>query len=243
MDDESEGCPKCMSQLANVPDLVLKYSTCCGRVLCTSCIGRMYASKKVVECDQAGCGQMIGRKNFVNKTYDQQLYSKGVQTRGRIKDIFNQTRDDFDSLELYNNYLELVADVTFAMSYGSDAEKKDAQAKLQKYRQENRDKITARKLMDEDIDADGTDADANATDRAWAKMSSSGTAMRDVMNKMPEARKRTSAPQDRGNIDPELVKKSGGFKFLYDETRSSEEAESGLFFGCSALGAATTGAN
>mmetsp|Transcript_22394 Transcript_22394/g.44951 ORF Transcript_22394/g.44951 Transcript_22394/m.44951 type:complete len:106 (-) Transcript_22394:88-405(-) len=79
----------------------------------------------------------IGKQNFVRQTYDQQLYSKGVQTRMRLAGTFNQRREDFDSLEAYNNYLEMVADIDWGLSYGNEKEKKEAAAKMRKFAKDN----------------------------------------------------------------------------------------------------------
>ncbi|GAB5354742.1 hypothetical protein AAMO2058_000145300 [Amorphochlora amoebiformis] len=224
--DEDLGCPKCMSKLANVLDLVLRYSNCCGNVLCTQCVNRLFSKDKIVKCDGGGCGEMIGRGNFVALTFEQQLYKKGVDSRDKSKAIFNQKREDFDTLEAYNDYLELVADITYLLAYGSEKEKKDATARMKKYQQENSQKITARKLADEDNQ--GNLPSDRPMDISWAQGGMGGGAAARVYHE--PVVKKLDVPAGNFRVDSRLAKLSGGFKFEYDEKRNQQEARAGLYF-------------
>eukprot|EP00470_Lotharella_oceanica_P008440 CAMPEP_0170179484 /NCGR_PEP_ID=MMETSP0040_2-20121228/17978_1 /TAXON_ID=641309 /ORGANISM="Lotharella oceanica, Strain CCMP622" /LENGTH=170 /DNA_ID=CAMNT_0010423609 /DNA_START=125 /DNA_END=637 /DNA_ORIENTATION=+ len=166
----------------------------------------------------------IGKQNFVPQTYDQQLYNKGVQTRQRIAGTFNQRREDFDSLEAYNNYLELVADIDWGLSYGNEKEKKEAAAKMNKFARENMQKINARKLAIEE----GTGASSmDATDLGGLGTEAIGGGT--IRTNIPTWTKRANAI--RQHVDPRIEKISGGFRFEDDNTRNREEADSGLLFG------------
>mmetsp|Transcript_22396 Transcript_22396/g.44953 ORF Transcript_22396/g.44953 Transcript_22396/m.44953 type:complete len:171 (-) Transcript_22396:207-719(-) len=166
----------------------------------------------------------IGKQNFVRQTYDQQLYSKGVQTRMRLAGTFNQRREDFDSLEAYNNYLEMVADIDWGLSYGNEKEKKEAAAKMRKFAKDNFQKINARKLAIEE-GTGGTAMETTDLGGLGTEATGGGT----IRTNIPTWTKKANPIQR--HVDPRVEKTSGGFRFEDDEMRNRQEADSGLLFG------------
>ena len=52
------------------------------------------------------------------------------QLRLRVAGVFNQVEDDFETLLDYNDYLQMVEDLTFDLVYGSEVKRREAEAKL-----------------------------------------------------------------------------------------------------------------
>mmetsp|Transcript_1402 Transcript_1402/g.3220 ORF Transcript_1402/g.3220 Transcript_1402/m.3220 type:complete len:231 (+) Transcript_1402:52-744(+) len=224
--DEDPQCPECLSLLYNSPEMVLKYSTCCGRTLCENCIKNKFKSRSIIECPQ--CGERIGKNNWSRETKDQQLYHKGIRTRReKLANTFNLLREDFEKLEGYNDYLEFAADVEWAMVYGNESERKEAEAKMGDWSEKNKKLITSRRLL-ENPSTENTQMDVDrksSTAEPW----NAGFYVEQLPNKEPEAKRREN--EERTTADANTVKRSGGFKFEYDRKRSFQEAMAGILRG------------
>ncbi|XP_078157904.1 cyclin-dependent kinase-activating kinase assembly factor-related / CDK-activating kinase assembly factor-like protein isoform X2 [Carex rostrata] len=69
-----------------------------------------------------------------------QAWTREINIRRRIANIYNKREDDFSSLRDYNDYLEEVEDMTCRLIDGIDAAL--IEAKIAKYQQENAEQIT-----------------------------------------------------------------------------------------------------
>jgi len=67
--------------------------------------------------------------------------NKELQTRRRIRNIYNKRQEDFPSLRAYNDYLEEVEDIIFNLIEG--VEVASTEEKLMKYQDENAESIIA----------------------------------------------------------------------------------------------------
>ncbi|GBG68488.1 hypothetical protein CBR_g3032 [Chara braunii] len=67
------------------------------------------------------------------------MNSKEVIVRKRIVEIYNKQQEDFGTLREYNDYLEEVEDIIFALVEGHDVEA--VEAKIAKYKEENYEQI------------------------------------------------------------------------------------------------------
>lgn len=85
---------------------------------CEDCINKNY-SLGPEPCYVPGCGKILRKTNFAHITFEDLKIEKEVAVRRRIAemcvpsasvplltDSFNKTRDDFETLKEYNQYLE-----------------------------------------------------------------------------------------------------------------------------------------
>ncbi|EGF99918.1 uncharacterized protein MELLADRAFT_28617, partial [Melampsora larici-populina 98AG31] len=128
-------CPICKSDRYLNPDLRLLVSKCYHK-MCESCIDRIF-SLGPEPCPT--CGLILRKSNFSPQTFENLKVEKEVIIRKRIHKLFNKRREDFESLDHYNNYLEEVEDITFNLINGVDVA--ETEAKIKKYQIENEDLI------------------------------------------------------------------------------------------------------
>lgn len=132
---EADVCPICKSDRYLNPDLRLLVSKCYHK-MCESCIDRIF-SLGPEPCPT--CGLTLRKSNFAPQTFENLKVEKEVIIRKRIHKLFNKRREDFESLDHYNNYLEEVEDITFNLINGVDVA--ETEAKIKKYQIENEDLI------------------------------------------------------------------------------------------------------
>ncbi|CAH7666173.1 RNA polymerase II transcription factor B subunit 3 [Phakopsora pachyrhizi] len=132
---ESDVCPVCKSDRYLNPNLRLLVSRCYHK-MCESCIDRIF-SLGPEPCPI--CGQILRKINFAPQTFENLSVEKEVVIRRRISKYFNKRREDFKSLEAYNNYLEEVEDITFNLINGVDVA--ETEAKIKQFQIENQELI------------------------------------------------------------------------------------------------------
>ena len=87
--EDARGCPYCGTQLSVVPELQLRYSTCCGAVLCVDCITSTFRGRRAVKampCTE--CGTQLTMKSFVEQTFGRQKYDLEARHRSTIANVY-----------------------------------------------------------------------------------------------------------------------------------------------------------
>ena len=75
---------------------------------------------------------MVKRATLTTKTIDEHEGGEDTKIRKKIKEIFNKTEKDFESLNAFNDYEEEVEDIIYNLAHGIDVE--DMNKKVDKYR-------------------------------------------------------------------------------------------------------------
>ncbi|KAI0637116.1 CDK-activating kinase assembly factor [Trametes polyzona] len=128
MDDQ---CPVCKSDRYLNPKLRLLVSACYHK-MCESCIDRLFTLGPA-PCPI--CGKILRKLAFTPQTFEDLGVEKEVAVRRRIAKEFNKRREDFPDLRSYNDYLEMVEDITFNLINEIDVA--ETEERIAKYRRDN----------------------------------------------------------------------------------------------------------
>ncbi|KAA1474853.1 CDK-activating kinase assembly factor [Dentipellis sp. KUC8613] len=128
MDDQ---CPVCKSDRYLNPKLRLLVSSCYHK-MCESCIDRLFTLGPA-PCPI--CNKILRKLAFIPQTFEDLSVEKEVSVRRRIAKEFNKRREDFADLRAYNDYLEMVEDITFNLI--NDIDIPETEARIAAYRKEN----------------------------------------------------------------------------------------------------------
>lgn len=238
------GCPECNTTKLMMPNLQLRFSTCCGRCMCVHCIDNRFKATKVWTCTL--CQEPLQKKNFDVLQIEEQRFKTEVQHRQETNKTFVLELIDFGgNLREYNDYLETNADIVYSLTYGSKSEVAKARARLDDVKKLLRDKIdkSHRRRMHERADharkermgaVGSTWTPPVAThvpsfvlpqpDAATAPPPSIDEEKR--LRAIPDARERNKAMWDL----MEKRRTAGGFRREDDRKRSKQEATEGLWF-------------
>ncbi|KAI0670528.1 CDK-activating kinase assembly factor [Trametes maxima] len=128
MDDQ---CPVCKSDRYLNPKLRLLVSACYHK-MCESCIDRLFTLGPA-PCPI--CNKILRKLAFTPQTFEDLGVEKEVAVRRRITKEFNKRREDFVDLRSYNDYLEMVEDITFNLI--NDIDVAETEGRIAQYRKEN----------------------------------------------------------------------------------------------------------
>jgi len=136
-------CPVCKSDRYLNPKLRLLVSACYHK-MCESCIDRLFTLGPA-PCPI--CNKTLRKLAFTPQTFEDLTVEKEVAVRRRIAKDFNKKREDFPDLRVYNDYLEMVEDITFNLINEIDVPQ--TEARIANYRSENAALIEANIQRDE----------------------------------------------------------------------------------------------
>ncbi|XP_058820194.1 CDK-activating kinase assembly factor MAT1 [Topomyia yanbarensis] len=137
MDDQ--GCPRCKTTKYRNPSLKLMVNVC-GHTLCESCVELLFL-KGSGSCPE--CNVALRRSNFRVQLFEDSKVDKEIQIRKRILKDFNKKEDDFNSLDEFNNYLEMIEEIVFNLCNNIDII--NTNKRIEQYKKENRDIILKNK--------------------------------------------------------------------------------------------------
>ncbi|XP_033736256.1 CDK-activating kinase assembly factor MAT1-like [Pecten maximus] len=133
------GCPRCKTTKYRNPSLKLLVNIC-GHSLCESCVDLLFI-KGSGACPE--CGTALRRNNFRLQLFEDAYIEKEVEIRKKLSRDFNKKEDDFDSLNEYNDYLEMIETIVFNLSNNEEVE--NTKKMIEQYRRENKDQILKNK--------------------------------------------------------------------------------------------------
>ncbi|XP_071163744.1 CDK-activating kinase assembly factor MAT1-like [Mytilus edulis] len=134
MDDQ--GCPRCKTTKYRNPSLKLLVNIC-GHSLCESCVDLLFI-KGSGACPE--CGTALRRSNFRLQLFEDPYIEKEVDIRKKILRDFNKKEDDFNSLNEYNDYLEMIETIVFNLANNIDVE--ETRKMIDQYKKENKEQIS-----------------------------------------------------------------------------------------------------
>jgi len=137
--EDDDSCASCLNTKALFPKIKIRFTTCCGYNICTSCMDGLFQFAKQVNCP--GCPKRIEKKEFSEANFDGQNYSREATVRKQVERMLCMTRGDFPTLIAYNDHLEFLTDIVFDMTYGSDEEKAQAEERAKKFYEAHKTKV------------------------------------------------------------------------------------------------------
>jgi len=111
-------CPRCKTSKYRNPSLKL-FVNVCGHALCDNCVDTLFA-KGSGNCPV--CSTNLRKNNFRIQLFEDGTVEKDVDIRKKVLKDFNKKEEDFDSLEEYNDYLELVEDIIYNLTNNINVE-------------------------------------------------------------------------------------------------------------------------
>ncbi|KAK3956024.1 CDK-activating kinase assembly factor [Pseudoneurospora amorphoporcata] len=148
---EDEMCPVCKSRKYLNPDIVFVFNPECYHSMCLNCANRLF-NDGPNQCPHAGCNKTLRRKGFRSAFFGDLSVEREVDIRRRVAAVFNQKEDDFETLQDYNNYLQMVEDLAFELVNGSDEKRRQAEAQLAAWEAEHRQDIERNKKAGREAD-------------------------------------------------------------------------------------------
>ncbi|XP_069116825.1 CDK-activating kinase assembly factor MAT1-like [Argopecten irradians] len=133
------GCPRCKTTKYRNPSLKLLVNIC-GHSLCESCVDLLFI-KGSGACPE--CGTALRRNNFRLQLFENAYIEKEVEIRKKLSRDFNKKEEDFDTLNDYNDYLEMVETIVFNLSNNEDVE--STKKMIEQYRRDNKEQILKNK--------------------------------------------------------------------------------------------------
>ncbi|KAH7626599.1 CDK-activating kinase assembly factor MAT1-domain-containing protein [Sordaria sp. MPI-SDFR-AT-0083] len=148
---EDEMCPVCKSRKYLNPDIVFVFNPECYHSMCLNCANRLF-NDGPNQCPHAGCNKTLRRKGFRSAFFGDLSVEREVDIRRRVAAVFNQKEDDFETLQDYNNYLQMVEDLTFELVNGTDEKRRQAEAQLAAWEAEHKQDIERNKKAGREAD-------------------------------------------------------------------------------------------
>ncbi|KAI1103662.1 CDK-activating kinase assembly factor MAT1-domain-containing protein [Jackrogersella minutella] len=145
-------CPVCRRQKYFNPDLSFLINPECYHPMCMRCVDFIFG-KGPAQCPHPGCTKTLRQRGFHAAFFKDLKVEREVDVRRRVQAVFNNTEDDFVSLQDYNDYLQQVEELTFDLVQGGEAERRGAEKKLVAYEQKHREEIEKNRRRGRDAEA------------------------------------------------------------------------------------------
>ncbi|KAI8319187.1 CDK-activating kinase assembly factor [Martensiomyces pterosporus] len=133
---DDDVCPVCKSDRYLNKSMKLLVSPCYHK-MCESCVERLF-SMGPAPCPV--CQQILRKSNFYQQIFEDLTVEKEVRIRKRVAMTFNKRQEDFRSLAAYNDYLEMVEDITFNLL--NDLDIRETEERIKQYKRENAELIS-----------------------------------------------------------------------------------------------------
>lgn len=144
-------CPVCKTIRYLNKDMEFLINPECYHSMCSNCVNRLF-NDGPNQCPYAGCHRTLRRRGFRSAFFGDLSVEREVDIRRRVAAVFNQAEDDFETLRDFNNYLQMVEDLTFDLVSGSDAERRAAEATLQQWEAEHKADIERNRRAGKEAD-------------------------------------------------------------------------------------------
>ncbi|KAK8047090.1 RNA polymerase II-associated protein 1 [Apiospora saccharicola] len=187
----SDICPVCKRVRYLNTDMRFLINPECYHAMCSQCVDNIFKSGPA-QCPYASCSKTLRLRGFREAWFGDLSVEREVDIRKRVAAVFNNTQDDFETLRDYNNYLQDVEDLTFALVSGTDEERRKAEAQLISYEEKNKADIDRNRKK-------GREAEA-ARKRREAEAEAASKARR-----LEELREEEEARQEEATINREVM--------------------------------------
>lgn len=148
-----EQCPVCKTTRYFNRDMEFRINPECYHPMCKTCVERIFKDGPN-QCPTANCHKTLRLRGFKTAFFADLAVEREVDIRRRVAAVFNRTEEEFETLDDYNEYLEMVEDLTSDLVYGNDEKKRKAEAKLSEWEAKHKADIERnRRLARESDDA------------------------------------------------------------------------------------------
>lgn len=174
-------CPVCKRNRYLNTTMTFKINPECYHPMCSQCVETIFKSGPA-QCPYASCSKTLRLKGFREAMFADLTVQREVDIRKRVAAVFNNSEDDFETLRDYNNYLQDVEDLAFALVYGEETERRAAEEKLADYEQHHKAEIERNKRK-------GTEAEALRQRRQKEADAAAAARKAELLREEEEARK------------------------------------------------------
>ncbi|KAI2641116.1 CDK-activating kinase assembly factor MAT1-domain-containing protein [Xylaria nigripes] len=155
----SDICPVCKRVRYLNTDMQFLINPECYHPMCSNCVDNIFKSGPA-QCPYATCTKTLRHRGFRSAFFGDLAVEREVDIRRRVAAAYNNVEDDFETLRDYNNYLQDVEDLAFALISGEDEDRSTAEQKLLHREQEFRDEIERNKRRGRDAELSRQKRDA-----------------------------------------------------------------------------------
>ncbi|KAF5623076.1 CDK-activating kinase assembly factor MAT1 [Fusarium sp. NRRL 52700] len=127
--DQDETCPVCKTTRYFNRDMEFRINPECYHRMCKTCVERIFKDGPN-QCPYAGCHKTLRLRGFKTAFFADLAVEREVDIRRRVAAVFNKVEEDFETLDAYNEYLEMVECLTCDLVYGTDEQRRKAEAQL-----------------------------------------------------------------------------------------------------------------
>ncbi|KAJ2787233.1 TFIIH/NER complex subunit [Coemansia interrupta] len=132
---KEDSCPQCQRMRYFNERMVLLVGPCYHK-MCELCFENTFASGPAA-CPE--CQRVLRRNEYYQPIFEDLTVEREVRVRARMAAAYNKRQEDFKSLKDYNDYLEMVEDLTMKLLYEEDTSQTDSI--IEKYKRENNAQI------------------------------------------------------------------------------------------------------
>ncbi|KAJ2235761.1 TFIIH/NER complex subunit [Coemansia sp. RSA 485] len=129
---QDDSCPQCKSHRYLNSAMKLLVGPCYDK-MCESCVHRIFDAGPA-PCPE--CGRILRKNEFYQQVFEDVTVENEVRIRARMATAYNKRQADFKTLKDYNDYLEMVEDLTMKLLSGEDADL--IEETIEKYKRENK---------------------------------------------------------------------------------------------------------
>ncbi|KAI1171793.1 CDK-activating kinase assembly factor MAT1-domain-containing protein [Nemania sp. FL0916] len=187
----SDICPVCKRVRYLNTDMEFRINPECYHPMCSNCVTNIFKSGPA-QCPYATCTKTLRLRGFRSAFFGDLAVEREVDIRRRVAAAYNMVEDDFETLRDYNDYLQLVEDLTFDLISGGDDERSAAEQKLLHREQEFRNEIERNKRRGQEAEISRQKRDAAEAEAARQR-------------RVEEAREEARARAEEATINAEVM--------------------------------------
>ncbi|KAJ2741913.1 TFIIH/NER complex subunit [Coemansia sp. BCRC 34301] len=128
---DDDTCPQCKSERYLNRPMKLLVGPCYHK-MCEQCVSQRFDAGPA-PCPV--CERILRKAEFYQQIFEDLTVENEVRIRKRMAMTFNKRQEDFKLLKDYNDYLEMVEDITLKLLYDDDTD--EAEFMIERYRREN----------------------------------------------------------------------------------------------------------
>ncbi|KAF4442837.1 CDK-activating kinase assembly factor MAT1 [Fusarium austroafricanum] len=149
--DQDETCPVCKTTRYFNRDMEFRINPECYHRMCKTCTERIFKDGPN-QCPYAGCHKTLRLRGFKTAFFADLGVEREVDIRRRVAAVFNKVEEDFETLDDYNDYLEMVECLTSDLVYGTDEQRRKAEAQLSEWEAKHKADIERNRRLARETD-------------------------------------------------------------------------------------------
>lgn len=246
-------CPVCKQNRYWAKEMKFLVNPECYHKMCSGCVDRLFTSGPGT-CPIVGCNRTLRKKNFKEAFFADLTIQRSADIRKKVAAVFNRKEDDFETLRDWNDYLEMVENLTFDLTDGNGKERAAAEEKLKMYSQGHKGEIEENRKLDEKMR--NAEKERERREVADAKSRRLNAALMQEEEKLELEKSKRDVLEQLANSDGNanaiaeqaqrvILKKSSARKSALGNANANinSKAQEKVFAGSSRIGTATSRGN